>query len=81
MLTRFSRETAGDVGLQFEGEFPPQIEEVHDRAILPEQGLMKSLAETESARAYRAQCVKRTNKSVFLHGVNTMNALCGPLIK
>jgi hypothetical protein len=23
MLTRFSRETAGGAGLQFEGEFPP----------------------------------------------------------
>jgi hypothetical protein len=69
MLPRFFRETAGGAGLQFEGEFPPQIEEVHDGAILPEQGSMNSL-QSRNRHAHNAfNRAFGSSKSVFLHGV------------
>ena len=37
MLPRLLRQTAFGAGLQFPGEFPPQIQDVQDRAILAKQ--------------------------------------------
>jgi len=43
MLTRLLGQTAVGACLKFKGEFPPQIEDVQDRAVLPEQLAMRLL--------------------------------------
>src|SRR6202051_3425111 len=76
MLARRLGQPAGGADLQFKSEFPPQIEEVRNPAILAEQESMKTLQSrsVHANDALRGYCSKG---SVFVHGVNTMNARYG----
>src|SRR6266700_1141441 len=81
MLARFLGQTTLGAGLQFPGELPAQIEGVRDRRILAKQQSMNSLQSRNAHADYALNGYVCNRGSVFVHGVNTMNALSGAVSK
>jgi hypothetical protein len=81
MLARLLGQITFNAGLQFPGKLPPQIEEVRDRRIPAKQQSMNSLQSrnTHADDAFNGYVCG--SRSVFVHGVHTMNALSGAISK
>ncbi len=75
MLPRLLRQTAFGPGLQFPGDLPPQIQDMQDRAIFAKQQSMNSLQRRNVHAKDALNGYVCRSGSVFVHGVNTMNAL------